>query len=468
MPSPPEESLLAPPGLTVNGDYLVPWTRVVSVRGPAMRGGRCTAVYYTLPASSPSCLPCLPSGRRAAPTRVVADVDDPSVHPSVRAHRALLGLRVLVVVNNAAGKGDAARSVKAVLAPVLRDAGLEVDVRLTECAGHGADLADEGAAAGVVAVVSVGGDGTLHEVLNGLLRTPLRQGGYPVLGVVPCGSGNAVAESLGLHSVLDAALNIVHGLRSRLTVPLTLMQYGRIMQRRLSDPALESTRASLAVGGLQWGLIADADLGTEKLRWMGNMRFDVGGLAGIVSGRTRYARIRLRIHRAAQAEVDKRLERSGGGARGRALERAGDQDVIIDGRFVTVVAWNCRYQSRTTAMTPYARLDEPCFDVVLVREGTMSRIGMLRTMLKLGSGTDAFLRQSDGFEVYKVTRICFEQLDGDFMSIDGEAVPVVPSYLGLAPESGKLHILAHTSSAYPPTARSSVPKKRVSTVALSL
>jgi diacylglycerol kinase family enzyme len=264
---------------------------------------------------------------------------------------------------------------------------------------------------------------------------------FPLVGVVPTGSGNAVAASMGVTSVLGAALNIVHALRTRSARPMTLMQYGRLAQRRLSDSAVDAQRESLSICGLQWGLLANVDLGTESLRWMGDTRYDVGAIRAIAAKRVQYARVRLRLHRTLQHDVDKRLERSGGGNRGRALERGGDQDVIIDGRFTTIVAWSCKYQSRTCAMTPYALPEEPCFDVVLCREGAMGRVGMLRSMLMLSQGNDAFLLANDGFEYYKCKQLRFEALDGDYMSIDGESVPVEPCYLSIAPESNRIRFL---------------------------
>jgi sphingosine kinase len=247
---------------------------------------------------------------------------------------------------------------------------------------------------------------------------------------------------MGVTTVLDGALNVVHGLRVRGELALNLMQYGRIMRRRVSDPALETVRESLAIGGIAWGLVADVDLGTDRLRWMGDARFDVGGLAAILRGKVAYARLRLRLHRALQHDVDKRLEARGGGSCGRALERAGDQDVILDGRFVSVLAWNAVWQSASAAMTPYARIDEPCFDVLVLREG-ISRIALIKAMLKMGRGTDDFVRETDGVEYYKCRRIAFERLEGDWLSVDGESVPVEPFYLSLAPETGHVRLL-HT------------------------
>ncbi len=74
----------------------------------------------------------------------------------------------------------------------------------TDYPGHAVQLAREAALAGFDPVVAVGGDGTLHEVVNGLMLVdPARR---PRLGVVPLGSGNDFVSGAGLEMRPLAAL----------------------------------------------------------------------------------------------------------------------------------------------------------------------------------------------------------------------------------------------------------------------
>ena len=70
-----------------------------------------------------------------------------------------------------------------------------VDVTRTERPGHAADLAAQAAATGCRHEIAVGGDGTVHEVANGLLGA----GSPAALGVVPIGSGNDFAKLVGVY-----------------------------------------------------------------------------------------------------------------------------------------------------------------------------------------------------------------------------------------------------------------------------
>ncbi len=93
------------------------------------------------------------------------------------------------------------------LLPLLRDfiasQRLEAELRTTEGPGHATILAREAVAAGCGRVVAVGGDGTMNEVAQALVRTPA------ALALVPCGSGNGLARHLGLPTCPCRALALL-------------------------------------------------------------------------------------------------------------------------------------------------------------------------------------------------------------------------------------------------------------------
>ena len=78
------------------------------------------------------------------------------------------------------------------------------EVRLTEYAGHAANLAKEYAAKNYDIVVAVGGDGTVNEVARSLVHT------QTALGILPCGSGNGLARHLCLPLDLRKAIHIIN------------------------------------------------------------------------------------------------------------------------------------------------------------------------------------------------------------------------------------------------------------------
>ncbi len=99
---------------------------------------------------------------------------------------------IVAVVNPIAGRGKCKR-LWPQIAAYLEELGISLRVEFTQGAGDAIKLARQAAVDGAAAVIAVGGDGTLNEVVNGLV-------GYPetVLGVIPAGSGNDFVRSLGL------------------------------------------------------------------------------------------------------------------------------------------------------------------------------------------------------------------------------------------------------------------------------
>jgi YegS/Rv2252/BmrU family lipid kinase len=113
----------------------------------------------------------------------------------------------LVIGNPQAGRGRVVRRWDELLGR-LRDAGLDPQGRLTEHPGHATELARKARSESRELVVAVGGDGTVHEVVNGLLADGVPPAGeiVPALGLIPAGSGCDYARTFAVPSGLEAAV----------------------------------------------------------------------------------------------------------------------------------------------------------------------------------------------------------------------------------------------------------------------
>jgi len=120
--------------------------------------------------------------------------------------------RTLVILNPAARHGEAEKLVPTISRLL---ANVPHDMEITTHTGHATQLAAEAEAYGLI--VAAGGDGTVHEVLNGIMRHPAAA--RPVLGVLPTGSGNDTRRTLGISTDLaQAALQLTTGTRRRFDV----------------------------------------------------------------------------------------------------------------------------------------------------------------------------------------------------------------------------------------------------------
>jgi diacylglycerol kinase family enzyme len=120
--------------------------------------------------------------------------------------------RYLAIVNPAAGGGRVRKLLGSALER-LKTAGVEIDVRETSASGHAADLARDAWREGYRKFISVGGDGTSYEIINGLF--PLPEGAEkPTLAFLPLGTGNSFLRDFSDRGVEHAMESLIAG-RSR-------------------------------------------------------------------------------------------------------------------------------------------------------------------------------------------------------------------------------------------------------------
>ena len=107
--------------------------------------------------------------------------------------------RTLIIANPAAQSGAAhevAERLQRFLDMTARAS--QFDLVLTERMGHAKELAAQ--ATGYRTVIALGGDGVIHEVVNGLMKQ--EEDARPALAVLPVGSGNDFAQTLGIQKHL--------------------------------------------------------------------------------------------------------------------------------------------------------------------------------------------------------------------------------------------------------------------------
>lgn len=131
---------------------------------------------------------------------------------------------VKIVLNPMADMGSAWR-VANDLRPIVVEYG-HADWSGTVYPTHATELAKQAGEQGYDMVIAMGGDGTVHEVVNGIMQLPEAQ--RPILGVVPVGSGNDFAHAIGIPLKSDHALaHALHGEPSTVDIGLMTDENGR-------------------------------------------------------------------------------------------------------------------------------------------------------------------------------------------------------------------------------------------------
>jgi len=112
--------------------------------------------------------------------------------------------RRAIILNPNGGRGRALRRAEAVRAQLAK-AGIDVEWHQTEGPSHATDLARGLAESGMDVIAAMGGDGTLNEVLAGMISS------NSALAVLPAGTGNDFARHIGFRSLAKAVDAFVNG-----------------------------------------------------------------------------------------------------------------------------------------------------------------------------------------------------------------------------------------------------------------
>lgn len=136
----------------------------------------------------------------------------------------MAGKRVKLIINPNADLGSAWRQATDLRAIAEQHGG--ADWAGTVYPTHATELAREAALDGYEKVIAVGGDGTAHEVINGLMSVPSKD--RPKFGIVPLGSGNDFAHNLGVPSgPRDALQKALEGHTRTIDLALLEDEHGR-------------------------------------------------------------------------------------------------------------------------------------------------------------------------------------------------------------------------------------------------
>lgn len=182
--------------------------------------------------------------------------------------------RIKVLINPFGGQGYAQKLWTREIEPIFAAARCDIDVEKTAYKGHAIEIAEKLDVEAYDVVACCSGDGLPHEVFNGLAKRKDARRALSKIAVIqlPCGTGNAMSLNLnGSDSPSLAALASVKGVRTPLDL-VAITQGSNKYYSFLSQSV---------------GIVAESDLGTESLRWMGSARFTWGFLVRLM-GKTVY------------------------------------------------------------------------------------------------------------------------------------------------------------------------------------
>ena len=294
-----------------------------------------------------------------------------------------MGQQLAVIVNPKGGSGRGAAILEQVR-PLLAAAGMELQVHTTTRAGEASELAAELDLSGFAGLCSIGGDGTNHEVVCGLMRR-VDPAAVP-LGIIPGGTGNSLAQHLDYLDPHTAAKKIATGH----TIPLDVA-------RITSDEGVEH-----AINIVGWGAAVDINRTAERLRWLGSIRYSLAALWEILCARRRPLKLTL-------------------------------DGEVTEGEFQMVLACNTRFTGKGMQLAPLAKLDDQLIDVIIVSRAT--RVQRLQLFSRVFDGSHIAM---PCVEYRQVSALELTSAGREPLNIDGELKRSLPIRVEMIPKPLRL------------------------------
>jgi len=281
-------------------------------------------------------------------------------------------MKFIITVNPHGGKKLGPRLLNRVK-PLFEAKGIELFVVETTFAGHAKELANQLNITEYDGFIGIGGDGTLHEIINGMLS---RHDGRKIpIGIIPGGSGNSYMHDLQLTDPLKAAKAIING------------------KTRALDTAKVEVNHIIKYSNnmIGWGLVTDVGNQAEHFRWLGTNRYTILSVVEVLRHKSRPAALIM-------------------------------DDKKIEDEFIFIIACNSIHVGKGMKMAPKARLDDGLIDLIVIRSG-VSRTRLLQVLPKLFDGSHI---NEPELEYYQTSQFSLIPETDEILNIDGEIMGSTP------------------------------------------
>jgi YegS/Rv2252/BmrU family lipid kinase len=288
-----------------------------------------------------------------------------------------------VILNPMAGHGNGEKAWRQI-ETVLREGGLDFDLARTTAPRAAIKIAEDAKQSGYETLISVGGDGTLSEIVNGMLRAS-NGGETGTVGIISVGSGNDFVKSFALQSgvvLTGKRADWQIGARQILAGRTRVVDVGRIVA---DHPAPFFDTTHYFANCLDTGFGANAAMHAHDFRFLQGLPMY---LAAVLKTLVKYSVPRVKV------EWDD--------AR---VEQASTMIAVANGCWIGGGFW----------AAPHARNDDGLFDV-MIAEG-LGRIGILSLLPKVMRGTHIY---DPRVKCVKSSRVVIESLDALVIEADGE------------------------------------------------
>ena len=294
-------------------------------------------------------------------------------------------MNFLVIINPNSGKRKSISVFKNILKPSLELNSINYKTKTTTHSGHAEQIIESIDLLNFNAVLVLGGDGTMHEVINGLLKR--EDGINPPIANIPTGSGNSLLYDLGKFDIKDT-INII--LKNKI--------------RKIDILELSTLNKKIySMNLIGWGMGNDIGLRAEKMRWLGPMRYNVASLIEILKYKGRQATIKI-------------------------------DGIKYDDSYALITICNTIHVGKGMKMAPNASLNDKKMDIIMIKDN-FSKFELLKLFPQLFSGNHI---KNKKVTYVQAETFSLKTLKNDILNIDGEVKGETPINIKVIPECIKL------------------------------
>jgi sphingosine kinase len=268
---------------------------------------------------------------------------------------------------------------------------------ITERPGHARSLISSADLSDIDGIATVGGDGLLYEVVNGLRcrRDSNRISDIP-LGVIAGGSGNGLARSIAAYSGDNEDYK-----RNPVVETTLAIARGKVLPVNLSEVELDGRKiySFLSTG---WGLLADIDVESEVLRSIGELRFYLWSFLRVA---------KLRVYNAQLSFTREGVDDNNGNTH---------KQETIEGDFISVYSSCQSHIGQDLVMAPNAASNDGLIHLTFIK-GDVGRHQVAKFLIGMDTGEHVDM---EGVTYVKCKEFSLRSEGGikGTLTIDGERV----------------------------------------------
>lgn len=296
----------------------------------------------------------------------------------------------LVIINPNAGNGKGKKDFDRITGLLEREE-IPFSVRFTEKKTEAIDHAREAIENGFRKIISVGGDGTLNEVINGVFSQNICPTSEIVVALIPVGTGNDWGRMFGIPLIYEGAIKVIKENKMMLHDIGTITYFNRNTQMK---------RYFINIAGLGFEAMVVSRTNKQKDKGRSNAAiYFYNLLASLISYRKETAVI----------EIDGRKSTA---------------------RVFSINVGNGRYCGGGMRQTPDALPDDGLLDITVIKD--MGRIEIIRNLKLLYDGTILSHPKVDG---YRSTNLKVNSEAVLYAEADGESLGHTPVEFGIIPSA---------------------------------